>query len=137
GVERRLLELRLKAAVAQVLVREDRGQDFGLLVAGELAADVARDTHLDLRRSLARALSLLLHQRMEAVLVDRQAAFAGQLLRQLEREAVRVVEPEGLLAVDRAVLRRLLEQRQPARERLAEALLLFRQHALDLLTRGG
>src|SRR5262245_30876687 len=55
-------------------------------------------------------------------------------MRQLEREAVRVVEPERLLARDVAAARGdLLEQSHPTRERLPEALLLGREDAMDVV----
>jgi hypothetical protein len=83
GVEGRLLELGLEPPVAEILVREDRGQDVGLREADELAAGLTCQPHLRLagRDRLARPRSLLLHQLAEAVFVDRQSALPRQLLR--------------------------------------------------------
>ena len=132
GVEGRLVQLRVEEAVLARLERRDRRQHVGLLVADELGRALADHPHLEARRR-ARALPLLLHQPPELVLVDGEAALARQLLRQLEREAVRVVEPERLLAGDLAPGGDLLEQAQAARERPREALLLGGQDARDLV----
>src|SRR5439155_23865092 len=79
--------------------------------------------------------ALLFHEPRELLLVHAEPALAGQLLRQLEREAVRVVEPERLLARNVPAFRRdLLEEPQPSLERLAEPLLLGAQDAVDLVS---
>ena len=84
--------------------RDDRGQDVGRLVADELAARMPGADDLRgqlLGRALAaraRDLAVALHQLAEAVDVDRLTALLGELLRQLDREAVGGREREGLLA---------------------------------------
>ena len=88
-----------------------------------------------LGRALAarpRDLAVALHQLAEAVDVDRLPALLGELLGQLDREAVGRDEREGLLRRDRLPAGELVELLQPARERLAEALLLEPDDALDL-----
>src|SRR5262249_50849181 len=103
GVERRLLELRLEGAVAEVGVRKNRGQDVRALVADELAAR-PRHAHLDVEPgALPRALPLLLHEARELLFVHLEASLGSELLRQLPREAVRVVEPEPVFRRDLAL----------------------------------
>ena len=75
---------------------------------------------------------MLLHQRAEAVEVERLAAFLGELLRQLDREAVRRDEREGVLGADRLLAGEVVEHLRPARERLGELLLLGAHDALDV-----
>src|SRR5262249_58241905 len=124
GVERRLLELRLEGAVAEVGVRKNRGQDVRALVADELAAR-PRHAHLDVEPgALPRALPLLLHEARELLFVHLEASLGSELLRQLPREAVRVVEPEPVFRRDLALRDHLLEEALAAFEGLAEALLL-------------
>ena len=83
------------------------------------------------------ALALLVHQRLEALVVDREALLGEQLLGQVVGEAVGVVELEGVLGVDprRALLLRLgdqlREQLGAAVERAPEALLLVADPAQD------
>ena len=48
----------------------------------------------------ARPDALLLHQGLEALLVDAQAALGGELEREVEREAERVVQLERLVGAD-------------------------------------
>src|SRR5439155_11368206 len=122
---------RLEAAVAEILIGEDRRQDVGLLVAYELAPHLAADADIHRRGRAARPLPLLLHQPPEPVDVNAQPALPRQLLGQLEREAVGVVEPERVVPRDALASRDLLEQAQTARKRLREALLLLAQHAAD------
>ena len=69
---------------------------------------------------------------LEPVDVDGEAALLGELDGQLEREAVGVVELEGVLAGDVSARGDLVEELQAARERLREALLLGGQRGLDL-----
>ncbi len=72
--------------------------------------------------------ALALHRLVEGRGVDADAAGAQRVLRQVEREAERVVELEGGLAGERVALvharRLLVEERQAAGERRAEARLL-------------
>ena len=133
GVERRLVELRIEEAVVARLEGRDRRQHLGLLVADKLRRPLADEPHLEGARG-AGALALLLHPPRELLLVDRQPALVRQLAGELVREAVRVVEPEGVLARDRVAARGdLLEQSQAARQRPGEALLLGSEDARDLV----
>ena len=75
-----------------------------------------------------------LHQARELLLVHTQAALARELARQLEREPVRVVEPERVLTRDvPALLCGLLEETHATLECLAEPFLLRGQDAMDLV----
>ena len=81
----------------------------------------------------ARDLAVLVHQRRGSGRCrPAWPALLGELLRQLDREAVRRGEHERVLGRDRVLARELLEHLQPARERLAEALLLLPDDTLDL-----
>ena len=90
----------------------------------------------------ARALALLIHQGLEALVVDGEALFGEQLLGQVVREAVGVVQAKGVLGVDprgRVPLRigdQLRQQLGPAVERAAEALLLVGNPAHDRIPLG-
>jgi hypothetical protein len=80
-----------------------------------------------------RDLAMLLHQPGELLLVHAQAALARELQRELDGKAVRRGEGEGRLAADVAPAdSRFLEDLHATLERLAEALLLGGQHAVDL-----
>ncbi len=87
----------------------------------------------------AGTLALLLHQLLEAAVVDREALLGEQLLGQVVGEAVGVVQLEGIGRVDPggARLARLgdeaLEQLAAALQRAAEALLLVADPAGDRL----
>ena len=108
------------------------------VVADELAGDVGRDAAVDLadRRLAAalpgrpRALALRLHRAIEAGLVDGQRLRGQDVLRQIDGKSVGVVELEDHLARQltpalRLELRGLaLQQGEPLRQRLEEALLL-------------
>src|SRR5262249_20072561 len=139
-VERRLAHLREEEPVLELFHRAELREDVGLLVADELRAESGRVRELRgalivARDRRARALALLCHERGELLVVDAEATLASELLRELEREAVRVVQPKRVLAGDVAAFRRdrdVLEEAHPARERLAEAFLLGREHAVDL-----
>ena len=152
AVERRLVDDdRALVALAELLdlgaVLDQRQHlrlgDLGL-VAEELrrAVPVAQREPDALRRRLAgpdparaRLGALPLHRIGEARQVDADAARLQRVLRQVEREAVGVVELEGGLAVEDVALaevaRRVVEQRQAARERLLEAALLEPQRLGD------
>src|SRR5204863_77371 len=108
-VERRLEELRLEEAVPEVGERRDRGQHLRLLVAGEPRLRLSGDADLGRRRAPPGALALLRHEPRELLLVHAEAALACELLRQLDREAVRVVELERVLAGDLGAPPDLLE----------------------------
>lgn len=86
---------------------------------------------LPLRPALARSLSL--HFGVETCVVDHDTTLAGDLLRELQREAVRVVQQEGRAAGQRlSVLAELvLEDDQAGLQRLTEALLLASEHVDD------
>src|SRR5581483_82882 len=76
----------------------------------------------------ARLLLLLLHRRVEGPGVDADAARLECILREIEREAVGVVELEGGLAGEHVALAqaraRLAEEPQPLLQGLAEPRLL-------------
>ena len=76
---------------------------------------------------------MLLHEARVLLVVHSEAAFPRQLLRQLDGEAVRRLEVEGVVPGDLSLGRGFLEDRHPAFERLAEALLLGGEHAADLV----
>ena len=128
GVSRELAEER---AVAEVLERADlrsarrsaRSRRTRLVEAGRLG-ELGGELHVGLLAAGARDLAVALHQLAEAVDVDGLAALLGELLRQLDREAVGGGEREGVLARDRLAAGELLELLQAALQRLAEALLL-------------
>ena len=87
--------------------------------------------------------ALLLHQLLEALVVDREPLLGEQLLGQVVGEAVGVVELEGVLRVDPrgAVLVRMADQvrehLRAALERAAEALLLVADPAHHGVALGG
>ena len=146
GVERGLDELGQQAPVL-LRDRRDRGRLLGRLVAGEdrRVAGARRERPQLLARVLAAlaagagagADALLLHQRLEALLVDAEAALGGELEREVEREAERVVELERLVGADAlgagvARLRdHLVEHLQARLERAVERLLLGAQPHVD------
>ena len=138
GVERRLAQLREEGAVAEILVGVQLREDVGLVVADELGRVVrgARSRpHAACRtpppaREISRCSPI---RRAVVVDVDGLPALLGELDRELEREAVRGGEREGVLARDRLLAGELLEDLQPALERLLEALLLGLHDPLDLV----
>src|SRR5450756_713170 len=114
-IEGRLPQLGQEEPLAELLERAYLRQHLGLLVADELAleARLVRElgrAHVPAAGTGPRALALLLHPLGEALLVDRHAALVRQLAGQLEREAVGVVELEGVLARQLLALGQLLEQ---------------------------
>ena len=90
----------------------------------------------------AGALALLLHQLLEAAVVDREALLGQQLLGQVVGEAVGVVQLEGVGGVDPGgagllgLGDQLLQQLGPALQRAAEALLLVADPARNRLPLG-
>ena len=74
---------------------------------------------------LAGILALGLHRGVEGVGIDRDAARLQRVLRQVEREAIGVIELEGGVARERVALRKagraFVEQAKAALQRLAEA----------------
>src|SRR5439155_18873055 len=140
-VEGGLAQLREELAVAQVLERSDLGEHLGLLVADEFGLEAGARGELGRPRFLAaragpRPLALLRHQARERLLVDRDPTLQRELSGQLEREAVRVVETERVLAGDRVAGGDLLEQPEAALQGLREALLLGAHDLLDLAAVG-
>jgi hypothetical protein len=140
GVEGRLPKLREERPIGKLLQGPQLRQDVDLLVADEVRPE-SRGAG-ELRRALDQRgavvvrgtgpRSLLAHEPVELVLVDRQAPLLGQLACHLEGEAVRVVETEGICARDRPRGSDLLEEPHAVCERLCEPLLLRGQNALDL-----
>ena len=111
-VERRLAQLRQEEPVAELLDRRQLGEHVRLLVADELAAEaglrgeVGGALEIALLAAGARDLAVPLHQLAEAVDVDRLPALLGELLRQLDREAVGRGQGERVLGGDRLLARR-------------------------------
>src|SRR5918994_147243 len=135
-VERRLAQLGEEEVFVDLLERADLRQHVHLLVADEFGAEAGGDGEVgragaDPGRAGAGDLAVLGHEPLEAVLVDRDAALARELSRQLEREAVRGSEVEGVLAGDRAAGGDLIEELRPTRERLGEPLVLGAECAAD------
>ena len=137
-IERRLAQLREEEVVLELLVRADLREDVGLRVPDELRREVGRSC--EVRRPLrlagaprTRDLAVTLHLDAIPVDVDRLAALSGELDRELDGEPVRRGERECLLAGDRLAGLELLEQLEPALERLSEALLLESNDARDLV----
>ena len=126
--------------------RTDRRLGIGRLVADELGrkARVARERRGLLAQAaagaapsgaLARAGALIVHQRLEAGLVDAEPVLGDDLERHVDREAVGVVQEERVGAGDPLGVRvaragdQLVEALQSLLERVAEALLLGGQPA--------
>ena len=87
----------------------------------------------------ARGLALLLHRRLEAGDVHAQAALARDVLGEVEREAVGVVEAERIGAGNGVLRTRgdLVEDPHARVQRLGEAFLLGQQRLLDQPLTGG
>src|SRR6185312_7478465 len=138
-VERRLGELDERPAVA--LEQPGHGRVLlEVLVAGELAGlrrDLAhdvRDAARDHLRARRRARPLLVHEPGELrVAPERDAALLGDLAREVDREAVRVVQAERVLAGHLPAREEIVEQARPLLERPPEALLLRADPLLDRL----
>ena len=105
GIERRLAQLHGDAPIADVGEGADARADVVLVVADELghepglACERGHAVHVDaatLAGGAAGALALRLHQLGKASLINREILFGDELLRQLEREAVRVVQQESV-----------------------------------------
>src|SRR5579864_6389432 len=86
----------------------------------------------ELRRG-ARPPALRVHRAIKALLVDGDAALAGDVGREVERKAERVVERKRGFAIEHApaVAQRLVEDLHPVLERFAESLFLGLQHLRD------
>ena len=123
GVEGALLELDQGAAVVAPATAASAGRRAQRLVADEpVGGRRRRRRRAPLVAVLgavrgggagAGPLALLLHQLLEAAVVDREALLGEQLLGQVVGEAVGVVELEGVRGVDPGGLR-LLAPRRPA-----------------------
>ncbi len=152
GVEGRLGELDGQPAVVELAERADDGEDLEAFVADEVRrlVGVGRLEVLEGARSGAEgsrllrragALALLLHEALELLLVDGHLPLGGDLAREVEREAVGVVELEG----DRggqlgpgvaSAAQGLVEDAHALFERAAEAHLLLVHDAPDLVCAG-
>ena len=124
--------------VVHDLERADLRDDVGLRVADELGREVRGACEvggaLKLTRAAgARDVAMPVHLDAVRVDVDGLAPLLGELDRELEREPVRRGEREGLLARDRLVGTDLLEELEPALERLEEPLLLEPEDTSDLV----
>ena len=73
------------------------------------------------------------HQVTKAVHVERLAAFFGEFLCELDREAVGRDEGEGIVGRNGVLTGEVLEYLHPPGERLREALLFGTNHALDVV----
>ena len=95
-------------------------------------ADAARHVHAELAGRL-RLLALHFHRGFVARVVDGQAALARDVRREVDREAVGVVELEDRLAVERLatleIRERAVEQLHAVGERFGEALFFLLEHA--------
>src|SRR6185437_5906384 len=138
-VERRFPQLGQEEPLADLFERSDLGEHVRLLETDELRAEVCRlrefsRTVIVLGDRPTRPCALHLHQARELLLVYAQAPLARELARQLEREPVRVMEPERVLARDvPTLLCGLLEETHATLERLAEPFLLRGQDAMNLV----
>lgn len=146
GVERRLVEdhdalLALLQALDGLAVPEQRDDLPGAgdaLIAEEAGLAVDLDqavvVHAEGAGS-AGALALGLHLALEAVLVDGQLALAGDVIGQVDREAIGVVQLEHHVAGNHAALQFgevLFEDLQALLQGLGELFFLGLQHALDV-----
>ena len=92
-----------------------------------------------LARRAARTLALRFHQPREAGLVDAEACLLRELGGELDREAVGVVQPEGIVGGDRCAalgsrpLDHVVEQRRARLQRRREALLLGLEQPPDIV----
>ena len=153
GIERRAVEhddagvalQKLGADLAVAHKREDRAGVLGVFIAGEgcrrgVKAEVDAGPGEIAQRlaGLSGADALLLHERVEAVLIDRHPLLGDHLLRQVEREAVGVIELEGVGPGEHALPRRLValeqlrEDLHAGVDRLAEVLLFVENDARDI-----
>ena len=136
-------------AVVGRLDGPDRGLGVGRLIADELGGEARRrptarpparawpSPRALAAGALARAGALLLHERLEARLVDAEAVLGDDLERQVDREAVGVVQQERVGRGDPLVAPvaragdQLIQALEPLLERAAEALLLGGHPAAD------
>ena len=124
----------LRGLLERLVAREGRAQACG---AGPVARLLDQEVAPAAAGAGPRADALAVHQVLEALRVDAEALLGGQLHREVEGEAVRVVELEGLLGADPlgAGLARPLdvlgEEPRALLQRLAERLLLGREPHVD------
>ncbi len=153
GVERRFIENDARAnagadALAQLVLGND-GEDGAVvvqaLIAGELGGEIVqaeiepRPGGLIGAAGGAGALALLLHQSLERGLIDRHALIRRHLFREIEREAVGIVEFEGVGAGEHGLALFLMggkhtgEDSHAAVDRAGEVFLLGADDAGDIL----
>src|SRR5690606_28836706 len=146
GIERGLVEdhhalVAFRQAVDGDAVLEQRHNltaAAGALVAGEAGITLDLDQAVVVQTEGAGrtgTLALGFHLALEAFLVEGQAALAGDVAGQVDREAVGVVELEDHLARTHAAGQAgqiLLENAQALLQGLGELLFLGLQHALDM-----
>ncbi len=151
-VERRLGQLDGHAAVGELAAGAQDGEDLETLVAderrrqgGELTLEL-----LELARagvegtgalSRARTPALLLHQMLEAFLVDAHVPLGGDLPREVEGESIGVVQLERdfrgqFRAGVAGTPERLVEDTHPLLQRVAEARLFLEHDAFDVGAHG-
>src|SRR5690606_34075003 len=147
GIERRAFQHHHAAlagfqradAAAVAVEADDLALVFQLLVAGEFGAAGHRaggDVFALELAGRAGALPLRLHLALEAGHVEAQAPLAGNVVGEIDREPVGVVQLEHHFARNGLALevaQRLVEQLDALLEGLAETLFLLPEHALDLL----
>ena len=146
-VERGLDELDQHASVV-ALGRADRGLGVGRLVADEIGGEPGVAGERERRacgarrrprsgRAGSRSLALLVHQDLEARLVDAEVVLGDELERQVDREPVSVVKQERVGGGDpfgagqTGTLDQLVEPLEALLERPAEPLLLGLEPLLD------
>ena len=105
GIERGLVEHNLVERLVLLLhlaVTQDGGLVFGIVIAYKLGGTLAeRNPVARLHRSgVARTLLLLLHLGIKGLDVGRHAVLAQDEFGEVEREAVGIVEGEGIFAAD-------------------------------------
>ncbi len=128
------------ASVDEVAVAEEVGD--AVLVEDRPVRAAVRVADLVLGRVLLGALPLLGHQPAEAVLVDREPLLGGHLQGQVDREPVRVVQLERLVAGEHRAARplglrgRQVEDPRAAGERGEEGVLLVAHHGPDAVELG-
>ena len=138
GIERRLARASRRKRPSPSSADAELRQHVGLLVADELAAEAGARAKSAARcrslfsppaREISRCSSISSRKPSTSTGWPRSSASSDG---QLDREPVRRRERERLLGADRVLAGELLEHLQPARERLAEPLLLELDDALDL-----
>ena len=112
---------------------------FQRLVTEEAGFTVEFQTFAIIRREVTRSaccFTLFLHRNVEAVFINLQVTFTRHIRRQVEREAVGVVEFERCLTRNRVtahVCNRIVENRHPFIERFSKLLFFNTQYFLNML----